>query len=234
MNATLRVMNLTKKFGSLTAVDNISFSATQGEIVGLLGPNGAGKSSTMKMIAGFLTPTAGTAYICGYDILEQPVHAKRLLGYLPEGAPNYPDMRVKDFLSFIGQIRRAPTDLVTRELNLAPVLNQRIENLSKGYKRRLGLAQALMHNPQVLILDEPTDGLDPNQKREIRDLLISIAHDKVIIISTHVLQEVELLCNRVLVLAAGKLILDSTPEDLAGTSGMEEEFIRITQGVQHA
>lgn len=242
MNATLRVMNLTKKFGNFAAVNNISFSATKGEVVGFLGPNGAGKSTTMKMITGFLAPTSGTAYVGGYDIQEQPLEAKRMFGYLPEGAPSYPDMTVKQFISFIADIRGLRKDEkeqkineVINKVNLQSVLFQRIETLSKGFKRRVGLAQALIHDPHVLILDEPTDGLDPNQKREIRKLISNMAKDKVIILSTHILEEVEAVCDRVIVVAAGNIILDSTPEELMRNTpqkntiaALEEVFINIT------
>lgn len=241
MTATLRVMNLTKTFGNFTAVNNISFSATKGEVVGFLGPNGAGKSTTMKMITGFLSPTAGTAYIGGYDILEQPVQAKQMFGYLPEGAPCYPDMSVKQFLSFIADIRGISKDKkelqlneVINKVNLQSVLYQRIETLSKGFKRRVGLAQALIHDPSVLILDEPTDGLDPNQKREVRKLITNMAQEKVIILSTHLLEEVEAVCDRVIVVAAGNIIIDSTPEELVRAApqkstiaALEEVFINI-------
>lgn len=242
MNATLRVMNLTKKFGNFAAVNNISFSATKGEVVGFLGPNGAGKSTTMKMITGFLAPTSGTAYVGGYDIQEQPLEAKRMFGYLPEGAPSYPDMTVKQFISFIADIRglrkgekEQKINEVINKVNLQSVLFQRIETLSKGFKRRVGLAQALIHDPHVLILDEPTDGLDPNQKREIRKLISNMAKDKVIILSTHILEEVEAVCDRVIVVAAGNIILDSTPEELMRNApqkntiaALEEVFINIT------
>lgn len=221
MTATLRVMNLTKCYGSLLAVDNISFSVTEGEILALLGPNGAGKSTTMKMITGFVAPTAGTAYIDGYDILEQPLAAKSVLGYLAEGAPHYPDMTVKQFISFIADIRGITKQVrderiasVIRQVDLGTVLEQRMESLSKGFKRRVGLAQAILHEPRVLILDEPTEGLDPNQKREVRKLIKDLAHNKVIVISTHMLEEVEALCDRVIVLSAGKIIVDSTPQEL--------------------
>ncbi len=246
MTATLRVMNLTKKFGTFTAVDNISFTATQGEVVGFLGPNGAGKSTTMKMITGFLTPTAGTAFIGGYDIAEQPVRAKQILGYLPEGAPCYADMTVNQFINFIADIRGIDqkekafqiADVVNK-VNLQSVLHKRIDTLSKGFKRRVGLAQALIHDPNVLILDEPTDGLDPNQKREVRKLITDLARDKVIILSTHILEEVEAVCHRVIVVAAGKIIVDSTPDELIRKSAqkntisaLEEVFISLTSEYQ--
>jgi ABC-2 type transport system ATP-binding protein len=246
MTATLRVMNLTKQFGDVTAVDNISFSATQGEVVGFLGPNGAGKSTSMKMITGFLTPTAGTSYICGYDIAEQPIEAKKMFGYLPEGAPSYPDMTVKQFISFIADIRgiakkdrELKINEVINKVNLQSVLKQKIDTLSKGFKRRVGLAQALIHDPSVLILDEPTDGLDPNQKREVRKLISNMARDKVIILSTHILEEVEAVCDRVIVVAAGKIILDSTPTELVAKvpqkttiAALEEVFVNITAEYQ--
>lgn len=242
MSATLRVMNLTKKFGSFTAVNNVSFTATQGEVVGFLGPNGAGKSTTMKMITGFLAPTSGTAYIGGYDILEQPRAAKQMFGYLPEGAPSYPDMTVQHFLSFIAEIRglrgadkERRMHEVINQVNIQSVLFQRIETLSKGFKRRVGLAQALMHDPHVLILDEPTDGLDPNQKREMRKLISAMATNKVIILSTHILEEVAAICDRVIVVAQGSIILDSTPEELlrqapqkSTIAVLEEVFINIS------
>lgn len=247
MTATLRVMELTKTFDStFTAVNKISFSATQGEVVGFLGPNGAGKTTTMQMITGFLSPDSGTAYIGGYDILEQPLEAKKLLGYLPEGAPSYPDMTVKQFLSFISDIRGIPqsdkelriTDVVNK-INLQSVLFQRIETLSKGFKRRVGIAQALIHDPSVLVLDEPTDGLDPNQKREMRKLIATLSKDKVIILSTHSLEEVEAVCDRVIIVAAGKIILDSTPQELAQKqakksmiAALEEIFLNISNSLQ--
>lgn len=242
MTATLRVMNLTKNFGGVTAVNNISFSAAQGEVVGFLGPNGAGKSTTMKMITGFLNPTSGTAYIGGYNIQEEPVAAKKILGYLPEGAPSYSDMTVKQFLSFIADVRgisRSEKEFrlndVINKVNLQSVLFQNIDTLSKGFKRRVGLAQALIHDPSVLILDEPTDGLDPNQKREIRKLIKDMSKDKVIILSTHILEEVEAVCDRVIVVAAGTIILDSTPAELlrkeptkSTITILEEVFVNLT------
>lgn len=243
MTATLRVMSLTKKFKKLTAVDNVSFSAVQGEVVGFLGPNGAGKSTTMKMITGFLAPSSGTAYIDGYDIIEQPLQAKRMLGYLPEGAPSYPDMTLKQFINFIADIREISPDAkerkineVVNKVNLQSVLHQRIETLSKGFKRRVGLAQALVHDPKVLILDEPTDGLDPNQKREVRNLITNMAKDKVIILSTHILEEVEAVCDRVIILASGKIIMDSTQQELrikspsrSTISVLEDVFIDLNK-----
>lgn len=221
MTATVEICNLTKQFGSLTAVDNISFKVTQGEVLGFLGPNGAGKSTTMKMVTGFMTPDRGTARICGHDIQQQALAAKKCMGYLPEGAPAYPDMTPASFLDFIAEIRgfygvqkREKIATVVDKVNLQSVLMQPIETLSKGYKRRVGLAQALLHNPPVLILDEPTDGLDPNQKYEVRSLIKAMAKDKVIILSTHILEEVDAVCSRAIIIAHGQLLADGTPQAL--------------------
>ncbi|MGZ8195500.1 MAG: ABC transporter ATP-binding protein, partial [Methylosarcina sp.] len=188
---------LTKCYGELTAVDHITFRAEPGQVLGFLGPNGAGKSTTMKMIAGFLAPTSGRARVCGFDVEEQPMQAKSVIGYLPEGAPSYGEMTPRSFLEFIASIRgligdrrRQRLDDVIGRLQLEDVLDQTIDTLSKGFKRRVGLAQALLHNPEVLILDEPTDGLDPNQKHHVRTLINAMAKDKVIVISTHILEEV--------------------------------------------
>ncbi len=227
MSASLRVMNLTKKFSGLAVVDNISFSAAEGEVVGLLGPNGAGKSTTMKMITGFLRPDAGTAYVAGFDIQEQPVAAKSIMGYLPEGMPLYPDMTVGSFLKFIADVRGVDLDLYD-VFNLRAVVNKRIEDLSKGYKKRVGLAQALLHDPDVLILDEPTDGLDPIQKRDVRALIKQVSQKKVVLLSTHLLEEVAEICDRVIVIAAGKVMLDGLPR----VTSIEQVFAEIeTEGM---
>ena len=193
------VRQLNKHYGALHAVRDLSFSVRPGEVLGFLGPNGAGKSTTMKMITGFITPTSGTALVCGHDVADDPVEAKRAIGYLPEGAPAYPDMTPASFLDFVAGIRgfdgaerRTRIDLAVQRTDLAGVLNQPIDTLSKGFKRRVGLAQALLHDPEVLILDEPTDGLDPNQKHEVRALIRNLARDKAIIISTHILEEDEI------------------------------------------
>ncbi len=217
----VEIRHLSKNFGPFTAVDDISFQVKQGEVLGFLGPNGAGKSTTMKMITGFLTPSAGTAVVCGYDIVSQPLEAKRRLGYLPEGAPAYPDMTPDSFLSFIAELRgfqgvektRRVRDTLER-VNLMSVAHQPIDTLSKGYKRRVGLAQAILHDPQVLILDEPTDGLDPNQKHEVRSLIRNMAQEKVIILSTHILEEVDAVCSRAMIIANGRLVVDGTPAEL--------------------
>ncbi len=216
---------LCKRYGEFTAVDGISFRVEPGQVLGFLGPNGAGKSTTMKMLAGFLAPTSGRAKVCGFDIESQPIEAKRALGYLPEGAPSYGEMAVADFLTFIadvrglaGERRRQRLDEAVGRLGLGAVMGQRIETLSKGYKRRVGLAQAILHDPQALILDEPTDGLDPNQKHQVRDLIRSMARDKIIIISTHILEEVHAVCNRAVIIARGRLLADATPAELEARS----------------
>lgn len=209
---------LTKRYGTLTAVDNISFQVSPGQVLGFLGPNGAGKSTTMKMIAGFLAPTSGSAKVCGFDVETQPIASKRAIGYLPEGAPSYGEMTPRSFLDFIasirglsGDYRRRRLDDVIGRLQLEGVLEQSIETLSKGFKRRVGLAQAILHDPPALILDEPTDGLDPNQKHEVRTLINAMAKDKVIVISTHILEEVHAVCNRAIIIAGGKLLADAAP-----------------------
>ena len=218
MTALIEIEGLTKRFGAFTAVDDVSFSVPRGQVLGFLGPNGAGKSTTMKMLAGFVTPTSGTARICGHDILKAPVAAKRVLGFLPEGAPTYPEMTVTGFLRFCARIRDQGEAAVSRAMaltQLEEVRLQPIETLSKGFKRRVGLAQALLHDPPVLVLDEPTDGLDPNQKHEVRALIRSMAADKAIVISTHILEEVDAICTRAIVIARGKVVADDTPAGLA-------------------
>lgn len=225
MTPLLEAQALTKHFGSLAAVRNISFTLQRGEVLGFLGPNGAGKSTTMKMLTGFLRPTSGEARIAGFSLDRQPIAAKRRLGYLPEGAPAYGDMTVRDFLHFVGSARgmrdgdRAPAiHRAVRATHLHAVLHQPIETLSKGFKRRVGLAQALLHDPEVLILDEPTDGLDPNQKHEMRKLIQAMAADKAIIISTHILEEVEAVCSRAMVIDRGRVVADGTPAELRARS----------------
>jgi gliding motility-associated transport system ATP-binding protein len=217
----LELRNLVKHFGPLVAVDGVSFDVPRGQVLGFLGPNGAGKSTTMKMITGFLVPTAGTAAICGNDIQRQAIAAKRCIGYLPEGAPAYPDMTAADFLGFIANIRgfsgkeaKARIGRVVELIHISEVMHQPIETLSKGYRRRVGVAQALLHDPPVLILDEPTDGLDPNQKYEMRKIIAEMAPEKAIVISTHLLEEVEAVCNRAIIIARGRILLDGTPAEL--------------------
>jgi len=225
MDAMIEVRHLTRRFGPMTAVDDISFTVRRGEVLGFLGPNGAGKSTTMKVITGFLAPTAGTAVVCGNDIVAEPIAAKRHIGYLPEGAPAYPDMTPLAFLRFIARIRgfsgddaKQRIDLAVKRTALEGMLAQPIDTLSKGFKRRVGLAQALLHDPDVLILDEPTDGLDPNQKHEVRTLITALAPAKAIIISTHLLEEVDAVCTRAAIIARGKLLADGTPGELEARS----------------
>jgi ABC-2 type transport system ATP-binding protein len=225
MEAKIEVRHLTKRFGPVTAVSDVNFSVGRGEVLGFLGPNGAGKSTTMKMITGFLAPTRGTAAICGLDIIDNPIAAKRHIGYLPEGAPAYPDMTPDGFLAFVARIRgfggaeaRRRIGLAVARTTLDSVMDQPIETLSKGFKRRVGLAQALLHDPEVLILDEPTDGLDPNQKHEVRNLIAALAPEKAIVISTHILEEVDAVCSRAIVIAAGRVLIDDTPGRFAARS----------------
>ncbi|MEO0972787.1 MAG: ATP-binding cassette domain-containing protein [Pseudomonadota bacterium] len=216
---------LSKRYGDLTAVDQLSFQVKPGEVLGFLGPNGAGKSTTMKILSGFLAPTSGTARVCGHDVTEAPVEAKREIGYLPEGAPSYGEMTPASFLEFIADVRGLSGDTrrqrmaeTVARLHLDRVLHQRIETLSKGFKRRVGLAQAILHDPAVLILDEPTDGLDPNQKHEVRSLIHDMAADKLVIISTHILEEVDALCSRAIIIARGRILADDTPANLEARS----------------
>lgn len=236
----IEINHLTKRFGAFTAVDDISFTVQPGEVLGFLGPNGAGKSTTMKMVTGFLAPTQGTVRVCGHDIEQASLAAKRVMGYLPEGAPCYGEMTVSGFLNFIADIRgltgetrtRRKQDVIER-LALQSVLEQNIDTLSKGFRRRVGLAQAILHDPQVLILDEPTDGLDPNQKHEVRALIGQISKDKIIVISTHILEEVDAVCNRAMIIAAGRILADDTPKGLASrspTGRLDDVFRSITGG----
>ncbi len=216
---------LSKHYGAIKAVDGMSFSVEPGEVLGFLGPNGAGKSTTMKMITGFVTPTSGSVSVCGHDVESEPLEAKKRIGYLPEGAPSYGEMTPRHFLEFVADIRgltgaarRSGLDDAIARLHLDGVLEQKIETLSKGFKRRVGLAQALVHDPGVLILDEPTDGLDPNQKHEVRTLISQMASDKIIIISTHILEEVHAVCNRAIIIAEGRILADDTPAALEARS----------------
>lgn len=221
----IEIRNLTKRFAQHTAVDDLSFTVQPGEVLGFLGPNGAGKSTTMKMLTGFLAPTSGTASIFGCDIRTRTLQAQRQIGYLPEGAPCYGDMTVRGFLGFIAEVRglrgaekKQRVDRAVAQVELEKVLEQSIETLSKGFKRRVGLAQAILHDPRVLILDEPTDGLDPNQKHQVRQLIQGLACDKIVIISTHILEEVTALCTRAVVIAQGRLLADGTPLELESRS----------------
>ncbi len=217
--------SLTKRYGNKLAVDALSFSVAPGEVLGFLGANGAGKSTTMRMIAGFIAPTSGQVTVCGHDIEAAPVAAKSCMGYLPEGAPSYGEMTVNEFLNFVADVRglrgtqrSQRRSVVIDRLGLGSVTEQMVETLSKGYRRRVGLAQALIHDPQVLILDEPTDGLDPNQKHEVRRLINELSKDKLVIVSTHILEEVHEVCTRAIIIAEGRIVADETPAALESRS----------------
>ncbi|HXN35954.1 MAG TPA: ATP-binding cassette domain-containing protein [Opitutaceae bacterium] len=233
------VKGLVKAYGTKRAVDGVSFSVKRGEILGFLGPNGAGKSTTMKMITGFLRPDEGTARVEGIDVASDPVAAKRRMGYLPENAPAYPEMTVAEFLGFIAEVRgfrsraarQAHVERAISLTHLASVRSQTIETLSKGFKQRVGFAQALLHDPPVLILDEPTDGLDPNQKNEVRLLIRNMAVEKAVVLSTHILEEVEAICTRVIIISRGRIVADETPRQLLARKAgarMDEIFRSLT------
>ncbi len=233
----IEVTSLSKRFGELKAVDDISFKVSRAEVLGFLGPNGAGKSTTMKMITGFIAPDAGSVVVGGDDISRYPVEVKRRIGYLPEGAPLYGDMTVRGFLRFVAEIRgfrgadrQQRIDRVIELVSLASVLEQPIETLSKGFKRRVGLAQAIIHDPEVLILDEPTDGLDPNQKHDVRELIRAMAEDKIIVLSTHILEEVDAVCNRAIIIAAGRIVSDGTPGELVAQSRLHNAVSITVRG----
>lgn len=235
----IEVKSLGKSYGAIKAVNDLSFTVEAGQVLGFLGPNGAGKSTTMKMLTGFLTPTSGSVLINDIDVAQNSVTARRNIGYLPEGAPSYGEMTVQQFLLFIARARLidrtevlAKVEQVIEKLNLSEVKHQAIETLSKGFKRRVGLAQAIIHDPQILILDEPTDGLDPNQKREVRGLIRDMAKDKIIIISTHILEEVEALCNRVMIIAHGSLLADDTPQALIARSRYHNAVSLVVDGAE--
>ena len=225
MENLIEVRDLHKSFGSLHAVNGVSLNIRRGEVLGFLGPNGAGKSTTMKMVTGFISPSSGSVTVCGHDVGAEPLAAKEKIGYLPEGAPAYGEMTPAQFLDFIADIRglkgtakSARIAEVVQKINLGGVLNQTIETLSKGFKRRVGLAQAILHDPEVLILDEPTDGLDPNQKHEVRSLIREMAPNKAIVISTHILEEVDAVCTRAAIIARGQLLFLGTPAELQARS----------------
>jgi len=234
----IEVENLTKQFGSKTAVDHLSFAVKPGEVLGFLGPNGAGKSTTMRMVTGFLPPTHGEARICGISVVSHPAAAKKKIGYLPESAPLYNDMTVIGFLGFCADIRglsgKAKTEAIDRAIDtcfLSSVARQGIDTLSKGYRHRTCLAQALLHDPEVLILDEPTDGLDPNQKHEVRQLIKRLGETKAILFSTHILEEVEAACTRAVIVDRGRIVIDGTPAELirqSGTGSLHDLFRQVT------
>src|SRR6266704_3688094 len=217
----IKIEKLVKAFGPRRAVDDISFTVERGEVLGFLGPNGAGKSTTMRMITGFMPPTAGRVTVGGYDVVESPLEAKRLIGYLPENAAAYPDMTVKGFLDFAaalrgleGEARRKAVRRVVELCFLDSVLHQSIDTLSKGYRHRTCFAQSIIHDPEILVLDEPTDGLDPNQKHEVRNIIRRMGEKKAIIFSTHILEEVEAACSRAIIIDRGKVVANGTPQEL--------------------
>jgi ABC-2 type transport system ATP-binding protein len=225
MSDLIEVESLSKRFGAIVAVDDVSFTVPRGVVMGFLGPNGAGKSTTMRVITGYLPPTAGTARVLGHDIQKEPVEVKRRIGFLPEGAPLYGDMTVQAFLEFIAEIRqlagakaRQRITYSIERMGLQQVLFQRVETLSKGFKRRVGFAQAILHDPDVLILDEPTDGLDPNQKHHVRELIRELGKIKAIIISTHILEEVDAVCDRAVIIDRGRVVSNGTPAELHARS----------------
>jgi ABC-2 type transport system ATP-binding protein len=232
----IEVSHLTKYYGDYAAVDNLTFKLSPGDILGFLGPNGAGKSTTMKMLTGFLRPSSGQVKICGSNVWKDTLSAQRYFGYLPEGAPAYDEMTPLGFLRFIAEARGlVGHKMITRLeetielMSLRDVLGQRIETLSKGFKRRVGLAQAILHDPDVLILDEPTDGLDPNQKHQVREMIQGLSKDKIVIVSTHILEEVEAVCNRAIVLSSGKMVTDGTPQSLLKMSPYHGAVTIITK-----
>ena len=236
----LKVENLKKNFGSFEAVKGISFTVKKGEVLGFLGPNGAGKSTTMRMITGFLPPTSGTAVICGHDISTDAVAAKAAIGYLPESAPSYRAMVVEEYLNFIAQIRgfsgrvaREKVEAVIAKAHLEPVAKKTIETLSKGYRQRTCFAQAIIHDPKVLIMDEPPDGLDPNQKFTVREMIKEMSAEKAIVISTHILEEVDAVCTRAIVIAGGEIKADGTPSALKAmdpSGKLDVVFRNLTNG----
>ena len=239
-NKMLKVDNLKKNFGDFQAVKGISFSVGKGEVLGFLGPNGAGKSTTMRMITGFIPPTSGTASVCGHDITTDPVAAKSCFGYLPENAPSYRSMTVEDFLIFIAGVRgfhgkagKEKVEAVIAKARLSNVAKQTIDTLSKGYRQRTCFAQAILHDPKVLIMDEPTDGLDPNQKFVVREMIKEMSADKAIIISTHILEEVDAVCTRALIISQGEIKADGTPEKLRAmdpSGKLDVVFHNLTMG----
>ncbi len=234
----ISINKLSRNFGSIVAVNGVSFDVGKGEVLGFLGPNGAGKSTLMKMLACFLKPDSGTATVCGHDILKDPVGVRKSIGYLAENVPLYNEMTVGDFLSFVcdareikNKDRKQALDRIVPMCSIESVYHQTIETLSKGYKRRVGLAQTLIHDPDVLILDEPTDGLDPNQKHEVRGLINKMSEEKCIIVSTHILEEVDAVCSRAIIISKGEIQVDSTPEKLKReyNCGLDEIFRKITK-----
>jgi ABC-2 type transport system ATP-binding protein len=237
----IKVENLTKAFGPRLAVNNISFTVERGEVLGFLGPNGAGKSTTMRMITGFIPPSEGKVSVGGYDVATNPIPAKRLLGYLPENAPVYVDMTVRSFLGFCAELSGFHGDQRKKAINrviemcfLEPVLNQSVDTLSKGFRHRTCLAQSIIHDPDVLVLDEPTDGLDPNQKHEIRSLIRRMGERKAIIFSTHILEEVEAVCSRAIIIDRGQIVANGTPDELKRRSELGGAVLVVVRGASGA
>ncbi len=234
MAANIEVCDLSKNYDAVRAVDNISFKAAEGEVIALLGPNGAGKSTLMNMIAGYLAPSRGNIFIRGRNIRDFPLAVKNDIGFLPEGSPLYPDLTVREFLEYMAGLRLLGKTAVDEAIKTAKIENaatQKIETLSKGYQRRVGFAQSILSDPPILLLDEPTDGLDPNQKHHIRDLIARMGRQKTIMISTHLLEEAETICNRVILISAGRIVADGTPAQIIAESGkknLEEAFRRLT------
>lgn len=235
----IEAANLRKSYGSLLAVDDLSFKASPGEVLVFLGPNGAGKSSAMRMISGYLLPSSGSASICGHDVVRESIAAKKCLGYLPEGAPLYGELSTEEFLRFVARARgmdkqaqRSRINITLERLSLKDVAQQSIETLSKGFKRRVGLAAAILHEPSALILDEPTDGLDPNQKHEVRALIRELAKERTVLLSTHILEEVEAVCTRAIIIARGKVLADATPAELLAKSRYDRAVsIQVTDSI---
>src|SRR5688572_3520770 len=239
LESMIKIENLVKTFGAKRAVDGISFGVERGEVLGFLGPNGAGKSTTMRMITGFMPPSAGRVSVGGHDVAEAPLQAKRLIGYLPENAASYPDMTVQGFLNFAAELRglsgaarRSALGRVVELCFLQSVLHQSIDTLSKGYKHRTCLAQALIHDPEVLIMDEPTDGLDPNQKHEVRNLIRDLGRNKAIVFSTHILEEVDAACTRAIIIDRGRIVANGTPEELRAMSDLHGAVTLAAEGVR--
>ncbi len=239
----IEIKELRKAFGPIVAVDGISFTVDKGDVLGFLGPNGAGKSTTMKMLSGFLPPDGGTALVNGHDIITDVINVRRSLGYLAENAPAYDEMSAMGMLKFVcdargikGAAKRQAIDKVAVSCSITGVMHQQVGTLSKGYRRRLGLAQALIHDPDVLILDEPTDGLDPNQKYDVRNLIKSMASEKCIVISTHILEEADALCNRIIIIDEGAILIDETPESLTSrhNDSLDQAFRDLTHPASKA
>ncbi len=234
MTESIKIVNVTKNYGNIKAVENFNFTAQKGEVIALLGPNGAGKSTLMNMITGFLAPSSGQIYVEGLNIADYPEKSKEKIGFLPEGSPLYPDMSVKMFLKYMADLRNVGKKEIKKAVELAKienVLNQKIETLSKGYLRRVGFAQSVLSNPDILLLDEPTDGLDPNQKLHMRELISKMGKNKTIIISTHLLDEAETVCNRVVLINKGKIMADGTCQEIlkqTKTKSLEKAFTKLT------